>query len=150
MSEVRAKATNMCMADAMPFNQHWEYWDTVPVSEMLDQMFFLPVRNMLRAGDQVCLTRFDDTRETLLEVATVRVVRKVDDPDAKRVEMLLIGDVHRPVKAETVRAGHHELTDDELKDLIADRTGSKPRGNPSHETLVRLAIEATQVEPVPA
>lgn len=33
-------------------------------------------------------------------------------------------------------------SDDDLKEWIASQTGAKPRGNPSHETLVRLAIEA--------
>lgn len=31
--------------------------------------------------------------------------------------------------------------DETLKELIADATGSRPRGNPSHETLVRMADE---------
>lgn len=37
-------------------------------------------------------------------------------------------------------------SDDELKDYIASITGSKPRGNPSHETLVRMAREASAEE----
>jgi hypothetical protein len=32
--------------------------------------------------------------------------------------------------------------DDDLKEYIAQQTGAKPRGNPSHETLVRMAGEA--------
>jgi hypothetical protein len=37
-------------------------------------------------------------------------------------------------------------SDDELKEYIASITGSKPRGNPSHETLVRMAREAAEQE----
>ena len=37
-------------------------------------------------------------------------------------------------------------SDDELKDYIASIVGSKPRGNPSRETLVRMAREAAQQE----
>lgn len=36
-----------------------------------------------------------------------------------------------------------EYTDDELKALIKEQTGSAPRGQPSRETLVRMAQEAT-------
>jgi hypothetical protein len=34
-----------------------------------------------------------------------------------------------------------DMDDDSLKIWIADATGSRPRGNPSHETLVRMATE---------
>lgn len=34
-----------------------------------------------------------------------------------------------------------DMDDDSIKEWIADATGSKPRGNPSHETLVRMADE---------
>ena len=36
----------------------------------------------------------------------------------------------------------NDMPDDELKQFIKDTTGQAPRGNPSHETLVRMAIEA--------
>lgn len=35
------------------------------------------------------------------------------------------------------------LTDAELKDLISDRIGTRPRGNPSRDTLLSMAREAT-------
>lgn len=35
-------------------------------------------------------------------------------------------------------------SDDDLKEWVASLTGAKPRGNPSHDTLVRLAIEASE------
>lgn len=38
----------------------------------------------------------------------------------------------------------NEKTDDELKAYIKEKTGQAPRGQPSHETLVRMAIEVSQ------
>jgi len=38
----------------------------------------------------------------------------------------------------------NEKTDEELKALIKEKTGQAPRGQPSHETLVRMAIEVSQ------
>lgn len=38
------------------------------------------------------------------------------------------------------------LSDDELKAFIADKTGSKPRGVPSHATLVRMCEDLTATE----
>jgi hypothetical protein len=37
--------------------------------------------------------------------------------------------------------GYAAMSDDDLKELIASKTGSRPRGNPSHDTLVRMAHE---------
>lgn len=37
-----------------------------------------------------------------------------------------------------------EWADDDLKDWIATQTGARPRGNPNHETLVRMADEAKE------
>ena len=37
-----------------------------------------------------------------------------------------------------------EWSDDDLKDWIATQTGARPRGNPNHETLVRMASEAKE------
>jgi hypothetical protein len=39
-------------------------------------------------------------------------------------------------------SGVDSLDDEGLKELIKERTGSRPRGNPSHDTLVRMATEA--------
>lgn len=33
------------------------------------------------------------------------------------------------------------MSDEELKAYLADQTGARPRGNPSHDTLVRMARE---------
>lgn len=45
------------------------------------------------------------------------------------------------MKATPAQTGFAAMSDDELKELIAAKTGSRPRGNPSHETLVRMASE---------
>lgn len=46
----------------------------------------------------------------------------------------------RPVDPETPE-GFDTWEDDLLKEFIAEKTGAKPRGNPSHDTLVSLARE---------
>lgn len=38
--------------------------------------------------------------------------------------------------------GYERMSDDAIKELIAARTGARPRGNPSRETLLRMAKEA--------
>lgn len=38
------------------------------------------------------------------------------------------------------------MSDDELKSFIGEKTGSRPRGQPSHETLVRMAKEIVETE----
>jgi hypothetical protein len=49
--------------------------------------------------------------------------------------------------AQTAAAGDSFLTmsDEDLKAYIAEKSGARPRGNPSHETLVRLAQEVSVV-----
>lgn len=42
--------------------------------------------------------------------------------------------------------GATQMSAEDLKVLIAERTGSRPRGNPSHETLVRMASEIATPE----
>ncbi|NVN06060.1 hypothetical protein HW509_10735 [Asaia spathodeae] len=39
-------------------------------------------------------------------------------------------------------ASFDEMSDDQIKAYIRERSGSAPRGNPSRETLVRMALEA--------
>lgn len=42
--------------------------------------------------------------------------------------------------------GFEAMDDDALKSAIADKVGARPRGNPSRETLVRMAIDAGIME----
>lgn len=43
-------------------------------------------------------------------------------------------------------AAFENMPDDELKAFIAAKSGSRPRGQPSHETLVRMAKELVEAE----
>ena len=45
---------------------------------------------------------------------------------------------------ETVGGAFDGMDDDALKDLIAERTGSRPRGNPNRATLERMASEVSE------
>gem|GEM_PF-5809846 len=75
MSEHRAKPADLCMADAMPFQQHHEYRTTLAVETVLQPRFFLDVRSNLRAGDAITICRFRDRSwQALIALAEVRVV----------------------------------------------------------------------------
>lgn len=56
--------------------------------------------------------------------------------------------VEQPSEPETdvpEDSAFEDSTDEELKAFIAAQTGQRPRGTPSHDTLVRMAREAEQV-----
>lgn len=96
MNELRAKPGDLCIADAMPFQQHHEYRCTHPIADVLHDKFFLPLRGQLYPGDAITICRFDkidaQRRDAkLIEVATVRVV--ASGPNATAVPVLLIGGI---------------------------------------------------------
>lgn len=53
-------------------------------------------------------------------------------------------DLLKPVEAEPSQ--FDAMDDEQLKAFIADKSGSRPRGQPSHATLVRMAEELSQSE----
>lgn len=74
----RAKQGDLCMSDAMPYQQHHEYRTTLPLSEVLHDKFFLSVSGNLRVGDNITICRYDRVdvqhrSSKLLEIADVRV-----------------------------------------------------------------------------
>jgi len=94
MNEHRAKTLDMCMANAMPYQQHYEYRTTLALSEVINDKFFLPMRGQLYPGDSITLCRLNSTngsrKDTILsEVATVRVISAGDDG----VPLKLIGEI---------------------------------------------------------
>lgn len=96
MNEYRLKPTDICMADAMPWQQHWEARTTWPLAEVLHDKFFLNMRTQLRAGDAITLCRYSGTDPThrnvkLLEVATLRVIEAGERAEA--VPIALIGEI---------------------------------------------------------
>lgn len=106
MNEYRARAQDLCMADAMPFHQHFEYRTTLPLAEVLHERFFLPVANNLRVGDQITLLSYDRPQGPqhngrVLEIATARVVEKRADA----IELFTVGEV-----AHVPRPGATEAT----------------------------------------
>jgi hypothetical protein len=55
-----------------------------------------------------------------------------------------VAQIRESAKARLTDHPLNEKTDEELKALIKEKTGQAPRGQPSHETLVRMAIEVSQ------
>jgi hypothetical protein len=55
-----------------------------------------------------------------------------------------VAQIREGAKARLSEHPLNEKTDEELKALIKEKTGQAPRGQPSHETLVRMAIEVSQ------
>lgn len=92
---LRARPTDICMSDSMPFQQRWQYRTTMPLKDILHDRFFLPLRQNLRAGDEITLCRYDGVDQShrsisLLEIATVRVIRC--DPTSESVPIALVAD----------------------------------------------------------
>lgn len=104
MNELRAKPGDLCMADAMPFQQHYEYRTTDPVGAVIHDKFFLPVAGNLRPGDQVTICRYDSgAHDCLIELGTVRVIEKAHD----EIRLFQIGEVShiqppKPTEADAV------------------------------------------------
>lgn len=71
---------DLCMADAMPFQQHFECRTQRPLAEVVaDPLYFNNVRSNLRAGDHISICRYEgepgahhDAR--VVEFCEVRVV----------------------------------------------------------------------------
>ncbi len=92
MSDFRAKSGDLCMSDAMPWQQSWQYRTCLPIADVVNDDFFRSVQSMLRAGDSITVCQFDkfDARGAkLLAFVTVRVASSA--PDA--VKIVCVGDV---------------------------------------------------------
>lgn len=63
--------------------------------------------------------------------------------DEMRAEM---AQIREAAKSKISDSPLNDKSDDELKAYIKEKTGQAPRGQPSHETLVRMAMEVTQSE----
>lgn len=74
---LKAKAGNLCMSDAVPFGQHWNYHADHSVAHMLAPGYFSALRHMLRPGDSLRLTRLENHR--VREVLDCIVVAVGDD-----------------------------------------------------------------------
>ena len=71
------------------------------------------------------LATADEIQRLREELAALRAASPL--PVDEKAEMAILPD------------GYEAMTDDELKAAIAAKTGSKPRGNPSRETLLNMA-----------
>lgn len=96
MSDLRARPLDVCMADTMPFAQHWACKTTWPLADVLNNSYFLNMRQSLRAGDTMRISRFDrndsnDRDAKALETCEVIVISS--GPSAEAVEIALIGPV---------------------------------------------------------
>lgn len=80
MTEHRAKPGDLCMSDAMPFQQHWSYRTTLPLADAITDTFFLPVAPNLRPGDSITMVSYDrPSFGRVVEFSTVMVVEKRQD-----------------------------------------------------------------------
>ena len=79
---MRIKPNDLCMSDAMPFQQHHEARTTKPVEEVFDdKKSFLDVRGNLHVGDTVTICSYEsiskngDIMTDLQEFGSGRVVK---------------------------------------------------------------------------
>lgn len=96
MSDLRARPIDFCMSDSMPFCQRWVCKTTWPLGEVLNDEFFLTMRQSLKAGDTIRLSRFDRNDANspdakLLE--TCEVIVGASGPAAVSVPIAVIGQV---------------------------------------------------------
>lgn len=96
MSDLRARPLDVCMSDSMPFAQRWTCRTTWPLADVLNDQFFLNMRQTLRAGDMIRLCRFDridsnDKDARLLETCEVIIAKS--GPVATAVELAVVGQV---------------------------------------------------------
>jgi hypothetical protein len=94
--ELRARALDFCMSDSMPFCQRWVCKTTWPLADVLNDEFFLTMRQTLKAGDTIRLSRFDRNDANspdakLLE--TCEVIICASGPSALKVPIAVIGQV---------------------------------------------------------
>lgn len=96
MSDLRARPIDFCMSDSMPFCQRWVCKTTWPLGDVLTDEFFLTMRQTLKAGDTIRLSRFDRNDANspdakLLE--TCEVIVGASGPAALSVPIAVIGQV---------------------------------------------------------
>lgn len=96
MNDLRARPLDVCMADTMPFSQRWACKTTWPLADVLNNQFFLNMRQSFRAGDVVRISRFDrndanDREAKMLETCEIIVVSS--GPAAAAVEIAVLGQV---------------------------------------------------------
>lgn len=94
--DLRARPLDFCMSDSMPFCQRWVCKTTWPLADVLNDEYFLNMRQTLKAGDTIRLSRFDrndaNSPETsLLETCEVIVV--ASGPSALKVPIAVVGQV---------------------------------------------------------
>lgn len=116
MTEHRAKTPDLCMSDAMPFQQHFEYRTQLPLSEIINERFFLPCGASLRPGDRISLVRYDGPvtahhMARVIEFAAVRVVAK----SSKALELMPEGEITKVPKPEAEPASPAEPREEYVK-----------------------------------
>jgi hypothetical protein len=92
--ELRARPIDFCMSDSMPFCQRWVCKTTWPLADILNDEFFLTMRQSLKAGDTIRLSRFDrndanSPEAKLLE--TCEVIVAASGQTALKVPVAVIG-----------------------------------------------------------
>lgn len=86
----RCRPDDVCMSDAMPFQQHWEVRTTYALKECINNSFLLDVRGRIRAGDIVRMCRYvNDTWQEVVEIAEVSVLAV----DNSGVDIVLTRDI---------------------------------------------------------
>lgn len=91
------------------------------------------------AEGSAAATKLAQENEELRRLLEEARKEKAQYPDTSRVQENLGYD-----GGQAEVSAFDEWTDEKLKSYIKERSGSTPRGNPSHETLVKMADELSQ------
>jgi hypothetical protein len=112
--DLRARPLDVCMSDSMPFAQRWTCRTTWPLADILNDNYFLNMRQTLRAGDTIRISRFDrmdsnDKDTSLLETCEVIIVSSGAAATAVKLavigQVIILGDSSTPSGSYEVRRG---------------------------------------------
>ena len=98
----RIPRSDICMADAMPFHQHWEARVPVPIKEVGDVGLALHAAfSSIKPGDEVVLCAFDKHDWLhMIELATYRIT----STDDNRIKVVQVGEIVAVPKAKKIKA----------------------------------------------
>lgn len=99
----------------------------------LKRMAAAYMANVVRGGQVE--TEVDDLRR---QVAELTAMLKGTQVEADIAEVVAVEAANEAIEASEFAA----MSDEQIKAYIRERTGAAPRGNPSRETLLRMAAEA--------
>jgi hypothetical protein len=74
MTDHRAKPQNLMLVSAVPYGSSYVYHGALPIEDMSQNEFYLPVRSNLRMGDSIKIQQIGEIKDGTKQVVAVRHV----------------------------------------------------------------------------